>query len=74
MGKWKGKANQITMTKAVLPTVRSLSIDKRNKKIIQDYQTAMNNGELSLSVIRKLAKKHKLKQRQVYNIINKTNL
>lgn len=62
------------MTKAVLPTLRSLSIEKRNKKIISDYNDMMQKGELSLSVIRKLAKKNKLKQRQIYNIINNTNL
>ena len=62
------------MTKAVLPTLRSLSIKKRNKKIAADYNGAMKKGELSLKVVQKLAKKNKLKQRQIYNIINNTNL
>ena len=61
------------MTIAHLPTMRSLSIEKRNKKIVAEYQESMQNGKPSLEIIRKLAKKNKLKQRQIYLILNKSN-
>jgi Mor family transcriptional regulator len=61
------------MTIAHLPTMRSLSIKKRNKKIVAEYQKSMKNGKPSLETIGKLAKKNKLRQRQIYIILNKSN-